>query len=159
MWNLFYILYYLSKPVVLSYDEKYLIDKYSSIIINNYQINQYGNKKYALERFCIEGKYNVFKYMLVTLYIDDDLNVHNDNEYIFRMACHFGHKNIAQLLYYTTNPDVYINDNYAFKISCYNNHLDIAEWLSSLDSKYKIIYLDNKFIPYIRNQQEIYVMN
>lgn len=85
----------------------------------------------AIRRACEYDKYNI-AYHLINHY-KNDIDVHVEDEYAFRLACANGHYRIVRLLY--TNYDdinVCALDSYAFVNSVINNHLDIVRWLVTI---------------------------
>lgn len=58
-----------------------------------------------------------------------DLDV--DKSIAFKLACCYGHIEIAERLY-QLNSDIYVRNDYTFINACSYNHVDVAKWLYTL---------------------------
>ena len=71
------------------------------------------------------------------------LNIHACSDFAFRLACGYGHLNIAQWLIdlskdtetYGGPIDIHAFSDFAFRVACYHGHFDIARWLAECLSK------------------------
>jgi hypothetical protein len=88
------------------------------------------------------------------LYNFGDINIHDNNEYIFRWCCIQGYLDIAQWIYSLGNVNLFACDSEAFEASCTNGHIHVIKWLYSL-GKYKldVQYLSSLFDQACRDAQ------
>lgn len=75
-------------------------------------------------------------YTLMKKIILTKLDIHAENEVIFRDACCKGYLELAKWLYSLGKVDINANDEEAFRFACTNGHLETAKWLFSLDKVY-----------------------
>jgi hypothetical protein len=66
------------------------------------------------------------------LYGLGDVDIHANNDYVFRYACHRGHLSVAQWLYDLGGVDIHVEDDFAFREACVSGHLPVAQWLYSM---------------------------
>jgi len=71
------------------------------------------------------------------LYSIVDIDIHLQNELVFRLACEKGHLEVAQWLYCLGGVNIHEVHNYAFKWACKEGHLEVAQWLYSLGGFHK----------------------
>ena len=80
----------------------------------------------------------------IILSITPNLDLHADNEKIFKIACKRGYFDIVQyLLTNNFNIDVHADNDYAFKWACYKNHIEIVKYLLN---NYDVKEIDIGFI-------------
>lgn len=57
------------------------------------------------------------------------VNIHEKDEYLFRMSCNKGHLDIAQWLHSKYPVDHHAKYDGAFRAACRNGYLEVAQWL------------------------------
>jgi len=67
------------------------------------------------------------------IYKYNKIDIHCDNEYIFRVVCANGNLDIAKWLYNFGNINIDVKSNECLLFSCFNNHLNVVKWLISLN--------------------------
>lgn len=85
---------------------------------------------------------------------DGKLDIHKNDEYVFRWSCGNGYLDMARYLWNEcvnseNKIDIHILRNEAFRMSCYNGYIDVAKWLWTLscENKNKIdIHSYNDFV-------------
>lgn len=65
------------------------------------------------------------------LYSFGGIDIHHDNDEVFRWSCGLGQLEVAQWLYSLGNVDIHARKDFAFRSSCANGNLHIAKWLYS----------------------------
>jgi hypothetical protein len=89
---------------------------------------------------CMYGKLIVAQ----ELFTNNKINIHTNNDEVFRSTCSQGHINIAQWLYRLDDkPNIHAEDEFAFRFVCYNGHINIAQWLYGLEDKPNIHAIDD----------------
>lgn len=85
------------------------------------------------------------------------IDIHEDNEYLFRVSCTYGNLEMAKWLYNISKIDnnikinIRIFDDYVFINSCSSGSKEIAEWLCTICNDYKISYQQGNMVPCIWN--------
>jgi ankyrin repeat protein len=102
------------------FEAKILLQYYSNI-------NIHSNNNLALKLACINGQFDIIKWLLN---FDENNSVTNIN-WAFQIICRRGYLIIAQWLH---NSYSNINYNLAFKISCGYGNLDMVKWLLSIEN-------------------------
>jgi hypothetical protein len=86
-------------------------------------------------RACYYGRTLVAKY----IYSNHNINLHIENDKIFRLCCSSGHLEVAQWLFELDHKiDIHVYNECVFKCVCGNGHLKVAQWLFELDHKIDI---------------------
>lgn len=95
-------------------------DKLSTPVKNNHELEHFL-------KAISYGNIILCKY----LHLENNYNLHIDNEIIFRWACECGKLNIAQWLLQISNNQININDAFcaAFRLAVQNNHTHVIDWL------------------------------
>lgn len=65
--------------------------------------------------------------------LDQDINIHAENEDAFISSCEGGHLEISQWLWnLNQNINIHVENELAFRHACLNDHLDTVKWLWQL---------------------------
>ena len=76
-----------------------------------------------------------------------DIDVHTDNECVFRYSCQYGYLNIAKwLVSIFGDINIHAENDYAFRWSCENGHRNIIKWLVSNFTDIDIHCIENWMI-------------
>lgn len=111
---------------------RYLLQKYQ---ILNDKLLQFK----AFFESCHNDQLLVAKALLEINSKHNKIDIHRDDEYIFRYVCDQGHIEIAKWLYSLDDKiNIHSLGDYVFRMSCEKGHLNIALWLYSLDNKIDI---------------------
>ena len=85
---------------------------------------------------CRDGDLDNAKQLLL---LNQNIDIHADDEYAFRYSCAYGHLDVAKWLWsLDQNIDIHADDEYAFRYSCIYGHLELAKWLWSLNQNINI---------------------
>jgi hypothetical protein len=79
-------------------------------------------------KYCQTGQLEKIKELYNLGYID----IHKNNDYIFRYCCSNGYIKVAKWLISLGGIDIHKNNNDIFRNTCENGHLKVAKWLYSL---------------------------
>lgn len=86
------------------------------------------------KHYCLSNKlYEAQTLYYVCANSSNKIDIHINNDYIFRMCCGYGYFEMAKWLYSLNNINISTCHNYAFKMACINNHKQIVNWLHSLN--------------------------
>jgi hypothetical protein len=78
------------------------------------------------------------------IYSVSDIDIHANDEFIFRLACNLNFIDTAKWVYSLGNVDIKSYRNQAFKMVCSNNYLEFGIWLQELNpEEYKITIENN----------------
>lgn len=103
-------------------------------VLDNYSKDFLTKAKLGFDYNCKYGNINV----IMWLYSLENIDIHADNEFVFRRACKCGHLALAQCLFslgkIDVNGKIDINakDGYAFDEACVEGHLPVVQLLYSL---------------------------
>ena len=62
--------------------------------------------------------------------INDEVNVHANNEDGFRSACKNGHLEVIKyLMSLDDKPNIHAYEDYGFRFACKNGHLEVIKYL------------------------------
>jgi hypothetical protein len=121
------------------------IDEY---FLSDFIVNKEFDILYYLIPFCDKIQ-NIIKLIcennhveILYYLINNDYDIHYNDEYILRYICEIGDINLLQLIS-TKNCNLSIHDNYCIRIACIEGHLDILKFLTKLgcDIRFKNDYL------------------
>ncbi len=72
---------------------------------------------------------------------NESINLHKENDRIFRTCCKSGYLDIVKWLWEISNGkiDLHVDNDYGFIVSCLNAHADVSRWLCDL-------YLDERYL-------------
>ena len=88
---------------------------------------------------CLNGHLNIVEFLWN---LNQNIDVHANNEYAFVWACENGHLNVVEFLWnLNQNIHIHSNNEYAFRWACAKGHLNIIEFLFSIDSQYFSEYI------------------
>jgi hypothetical protein len=81
------------------------------------------------------------------LSLDQNIDIHAENDFIFWWSCGFGHLEVVKWLWsLDQNIDIHSENDYAFRKSCTGEHLEVAKWLCTLCNDYYLEHDDNNII-------------
>ena len=89
-------------------------------------------KMNVLEWWCWVGNIEYVRLLLDTF---PNIDIHRNDDFVFRWACSSGHLDLAKMLlgrFPNINPKV--KNGSAFLSACFKGHLDVVKWLSTLYS-------------------------
>jgi len=96
--------------------------------------NKFDYKK-LFKYGCEMGKLGCVKF----LYEKYNVDVHENNEEVFRVSCMNGHLEVAKWLYGLDGKiNIHYNNEEAFIDGCYSGDLEVVKWLYGLDGKIDI---------------------
>lgn len=64
------------------------------------------------------------------------LNIHDNNEVIFRTSCKYGRTDIAKWILELGETNIHALDDHAFWEACTSGHTETVKWLISVQEKY-----------------------
>lgn len=89
---------------------------------------------------CVNGHLSLSQWLYHSD-VNHKINIHDNNEQVFRVSCERGQLEVAIWLY-QLDPDhqidIHASDDYAFKMSFTRNHTNVTKWLASLSDKYEL---------------------
>ena len=89
----------------------------------------------------------------------DDIDIHENDEYLFRISCRFGRLEIAKWLWNLKKDiNLHAKNDEAFKMACFNGHYEIGSWLCTLCDEYYLEITKEK-IMWKCNRKKIYAEN
>jgi len=136
------------------------------------------NLRYKFDKFCEEillaqnwNKYSLFILLcyygyietLKWLYTKEEINIHAEDEYLFRLSCRGGKFQIAKWLFEISKKNgeminIHLRNEDAFKWSCKFDQIEVAKWLCSLCDEYYVEIKNNKIVKYgIKNMFDKYL--
>ena len=135
---------------ICCYHEHFNMAKYLFIkaIKLNVPIN-FDNIDYDIfVKNCINGNFHIFEWLFLIIGNKKEIVSQYDNYLLFRLACKFGHFDIAKLLVKTSNIDIHAENEDAFRMACKNNHILIVEWLWKISNKNINIHTNDNDVFY-----------
>ena len=76
---------------------------------------------------CRDGDLDNAKQLLL---LNQNIDIHADDEYAFRYSCAYGHLDVAKWLWsLDQNIDIHADNDHAFRCSCGNGYIEVAKWL------------------------------
>ena len=76
---------------------------------------------------CKKGQLLIIKWLWQ---LEQNINIHANDEFAFRLACEKGHLEVIKWLWQLDqNINIHVCDEYAFRWACANGHLEVIKWL------------------------------
>ena len=93
--------------------------------------------KYNFFDACENGHKSIAEWLLSLEETHGKIDIHVDDEKVFRHACSNGHKAVAEWLLSLEEThgkiNIHANDDQAFRLACRRGHKSVSEWLLSLE--------------------------
>ena len=117
--------------LLLSVKEMNVLDDYSKDLISKAQ-------HHGFDKNCIGGHLAVAQWLYA--HSNEKVNIHANNEYIFKWTCANGQLAVAQWLYSLDNININIHadNDFAFIWACAYGHNTVAKWLYELEKPTRI---------------------
>jgi ankyrin repeat protein len=144
----------------------------------NYKKLNFDEANHEFHVACIKGNLDLVKYLLTSNELENNADIHFENDECISLACRYG--NLEVLKYLLTSPDLKSHANPhsqssdAFRWACKNGHLNIIKYFlfdPSINDKFQLqkysyeaiirgIYYDKiEVVDYILNSTEIHHQN